>query len=172
MPLSEYQKSRLKFIEDGRPTPPKKIYKLNKVAPKTAAKIAAEKEQRFVVGGDVETEKQKWFGARKKEMIGVCQCGCGQKSSKMDAANYRSSISHIFPQRLFPTIQFHPLNWVERNFWMGCHGNMDNRSMDLWPNFADWDDIKQKFFVLEPLLTEKERSTKFFGKLAKLVQEN
>lgn len=170
--MSDYMKKRMQHILDDRPLPPKKVYKLNKVAPKTAAKISAEKDQRFIVGGDTETEKQKWFAARKKEMIGICQCGCGQKSSKMDAANYRSSIAHIFPQRLFPTIQFHPLNWVERNFWMGCHTNMDNRSMDLWPNFADWDDIKEKFSQLEPILTQKEKNSKFFGKLAELVVEN
>jgi len=99
---------------------------LKKVSDKKAAEIKESKDQL----GENDTIKEKWFKNRRGEMVGVCQCGCGEPSSKSDPKNFRSSICHIFPQRLFPSIQFHPVNWVERKFWAtngtsACHTNMD-----------------------------------------------
>lgn len=146
---------------------------MRRVSEKKIAQIKEEKEQR----GEDDTQKEKWFLARRKEMVGVCQCGCAMPSSKNDGSNFRSSACHIFPQRLFESIQYHRLNWVERKFWAtgttsACHSNMDNKSMDLWPNFADWDDIKEKFHQLAPLLTDEERANKFYTHLEKLIFEN
>lgn len=146
---------------------------IKKVSDKKAEEIKQQKEFK----GEDETMKERWFQRRRPEMIGVCQCGCGMPSSKNDDKNFRSSICHIFPQRLFPSVQFHHLNWVERKFWAtestpACHTNMDNRSMDLWVNFADWDDIKEKFHILTPLLTDAERTTKFYTHLEKLIYSN
>lgn len=156
----------LQNIRENRDKPkPKKIYYLPKKGAKKIAKEKAEKASK----GDEETEKQQWFAARRKEMVGVCQCGCGEKSQKKDEMYYRHSICHIFPQKKFKSIQFHPLNFVERAFFGGCHADMDDRSMDLWPNMADWEDIKKKYFILTPLLTDKERKTKFLTKLEQLI---
>jgi hypothetical protein len=167
---------RLKLIKLG--LLPREVVKkprkpIAKVSKKKAAEMKEEKKRR----GDKDTFKEAWFKARRREMTGVCQCGCTQKSSKNDDVNFRSSAAHIFPQRLFPSIQFHRLNWVERAIWAtptssSCHTNMDNRTMDLWPNFADFDDIKEKFFVLAPLLTDEERCTKFYKHLESLVYAN
>lgn len=164
--MNNYLQSRREYIEAGRPSKVKVKKPLNKVSPKTAAKRLAEKE--IIKGGD-DTIKEKWFKARRKELVGICQCGCARKSSKNDDLNFRSSCCHIFPQRLFPSVQYNKYNCVERNFWDGCHRNMDNRSMDLWPNFADWQDIRERFFILSPLLTEQELATKFYSHLEKLV---
>ena len=43
--------------------------------------------------------------------------------------------------------------------------------LDKWPNFADWEDVKEKFYVLAPLLTDEERATKFYSKLESLVYD-
>jgi hypothetical protein len=163
-----YLDERRDHINKGRPTKQKKVYQIPK---KSAKKLKREAEQKVALGED-ETMKEKWFKARRKEMVGICQCGCARKSSKLDDANFRSSCCHIFPQRLFESVQFHGLNFVERNFWEGCHSNMDNRSMDLWVNFADWEDIKERFHQLVPLLTDEERKTKFYSHLEKLVYAN
>ena len=136
---------------------------------KVSDKKAAEKALTKVELGEDETLKEKWFKARRKEMIGTCQCGCAQPSQKKDDMYFRRSVAHIFPQRLFPSIQFHGLNWVERRFWGGCHSVMDDTSMDKWKNMADWDDIKEKFHILSPLLSDEERATKFYKHLEKLV---
>lgn len=146
------------------------------IKPISDKKAAEMKEAKAELGED-ETIKEKWFKRRRQECVGTCQCGCAMPSSKYDDKNFRSSICHIFPQRLFPSVQFHHLNWVERKHWAthstsACHTNMDNKSMDLWPNFADWDDIKEKFKQLSPSLTDKERATKFYKHLEWLVNNN
>lgn len=159
---------RMKLIKLGLlpkeavPKPKKQIPKISK------AKAASVKDGKENLAGD-DTQKEKWFKARRKEMVGVCQCGCGQKSQKDDDMYFRHSAAHIFPQRLFPSIQYHKLNWVERRFWGGCHSVMDDTSMDRWPNMADWEDIKEKFHQLAPLLTHEERATRFYSHLEKLV---
>lgn len=158
---------KLRGIKNGTISadPKKAPTPIAKQSEKMKAKI---KEEKKVDNGD-EKVKEKWFRARRKELVGVCQCGCARKSSKFDDENFRSSCCHIFPQRLFESIKFHPLNCVERNFWDGCHTNMDNQSMDKWPMFSDWEDIKERFYVLAPLLTDEERATKFYSHLEKLV---
>jgi len=146
------------------PLPTKKDKKpIRQVSAKQQQKLNDAKDEQ----GD--TEKDKFFMKMRKSLTGVCQCGCGQKTHKDDDVYYRFCICHIFPQRLFKSIQFHPLNWVERRFFLGCHANMDNRSMDKWPTFADWNDIKEKFHALAPLLTDQERSKKFYRQLEALV---
>ncbi len=101
------QKIKLNQLPKEAIAKPKKS--LKKVSDKRAIEIANSK----VELGEDETLKEKWFKARRKEMVGVCQCGCAMPSSKKDDANFRSSICHIFPQRLFESVQFHRLNWVE-----------------------------------------------------------
>lgn len=151
-----------------KPAGPKPKKPIPKQSEKKKQEVAKEKKER----GSEPTDKEKWFRARRKELTGTCQCGCGRKSSKFDDLNFRSSCCHIFPQALFPSVALHPLNCVERNFWDGCHTNMDNKSMDLWPQMADWEDIKERFHVLSPLLTDKERAKKFYSTLEKLVYAN
>lgn len=141
------------------------------IAKKSGKKIAEEAAEKEARRGD-DTDKQKWFAARRKELVGTCQCGCGQKSQKKDDLYFHSSICHIFPQRLFPSVDTHKLNFVERAFFGGCHTNMDEGGMDKWPAMADWEDIKLRFHELAPLLTEEERATKFYSTLEKLVYEN
>ena len=171
--MSERYFERMKMIKLGL-APKEAVAKPKKAIKKISDKKAAENKEAKAVLGEDETLKEKWFKNRRKEMIGTCQCGCALPSSKYDDKNFRSSICHIFPQRLFPSIQFHHLNWVERKFWathdsFACHTQMDNKSMDLWANMADWDDIKEKFHILAPLLTDQERATKFYSHLEKLI---
>lgn len=165
MALSEYMKYRMRHIHDGRPLPEKKKYTIPKVSKKREQKLKEQKEAR---GGE-NSVMDLFYQKMRKRLVGVCQCGCGRKSSKHEDDHYRSSICHLFPKRIFKSIATHELNWVERNFWEGCHSNMDNRSMDLWVNFADWEDIKERFHVLSPLLTDEERKTKFYNHFQKLV---
>lgn len=152
---------RLKF-EAGLPKP-KKVYSIPKISEKRKKKLQEEKELRGDDGLD------KFFERNRKKMVGVCQCGCGQKSQKKDDTFYRGSICHIFPKRTFKSIATNDYNWVERAMFGGCHSNMDNQSMDKWPLMADWDDIKEKFYQLAPMLTEKEKSSKFYSKIKHLI---
>jgi hypothetical protein len=152
----------------GRKPEPKKVYRIPKKSEKKKIQEAKEKE----IIGEGKTEKEKWFLEIREKLVGTCQCGCGGKSQKNDDTYFRSSCCHIFPKNIFKSIALHPDNYVERAFFGGCHGNMDDRSMDLWINFADWDEIVEKFYILEPLLTENERTKKFYTKLKTLITHN
>lgn len=152
--------------------PPLPTRKEKKPIKKVSDKRALENKQSKEAGGEDDTQKEKWFKARRKEMVGICACGCGQKSQKDDDMYFRHSAAHIFPQRLFPSIQYHRLNWVERRFWGGCHSVMDDTSMNRWPNMADFDDIKEKFYQLAELLTPEEKATKFYAHLESLIYKN
>lgn len=136
---------------------------------KVSVKKAKQEREEKKLQGDEDSNLQKWFKARRREMVGTCQCGCAMPSQKNDEMYFRHSAAHIFPKATFISIMYHPLNFVERRFWGGCHTNMDERGLDLWPNMADWEDIKEKFHELAPLLTEEERATKFYTKLSGLV---
>lgn len=141
------------------------------IAKKSAKKIAEEKQEKELRNGG-DTLMENWFKARRKNLVGVCQCGCGRQSQKKDDMYFRHSCAHIFPKFKFESIMYHPLNYVERAFFGGCHGVMDDTSMDRWVNFADWEDIKAKFHELAQLLTDEERATKFYSHLEKLVYSN
>ena len=148
----------------GKPKPPKQHIIPKKSAEKLARE-AAEKEER---GGN-DTLMENWHKARRREAVGICQCGCGQSSQKKDDMWFRSSNAHIFPKAKFPSVMYHPLNRVERAVFGGCHTNMDEGGLDKWPNMADFDDIKEKFHILAPLLTDEERAAKFYSKLEQLI---
>ena len=151
---------------------PKKQY----VIPKKSAKKI---KQEILAKGDDEA-LDLWFEERHREMVGVCQCGCGQPSQKKPVVNhegkkveyFRHCICHIFPKRIFKSVMVHPLNYVERAFFGGCHTNFDEQSMDKWVGMADWDDIKMKVEAMEPYLTEEEKATKFYSHLQRLINEN
>lgn len=115
------------------------------------------------------TYLSKWFESTRKKLTGTCQCGCSAKSQKNDDMYYKFSCCHLFPKRIFKSIATHPLNYVERAFFGGCHSNLDDQSMDKWVNMADWDDMKEKFHELAPLLTDEERANKFYAHFEKLI---
>lgn len=165
------REEQLRLLQIARTPKPKVKY----VMPRRSRKKIAQEAEEKRVRGDEDTFKEKWFKARRREMVGTCQCGCGEPSHKNDDQNFRGSAAHILPKSEkdgFPSVALHPLNWVERRQFGGCHDNMDNAGLDKWPNMADWADIKEKFYILAPLLTEEERKKKFFIHLEKLVYAN
>jgi hypothetical protein len=133
---------------------------------KSAKKIQREKVEQQANSDD---SMDKFFEKMRKKMVGTCQCGCAQPSQKKDDTFYRNCIAHIFPKRTFLSIATHELNWVERAFWGGCHSQMDDTSIERWKNFADWEDIKERFHILAPLLTDEERASKFYHNLENLI---
>lgn len=161
---------RMRLARMEKPKPEKRP--MRQMSEKTKAKKA---EERKLVSSNGDTFKEQWFKARRIEMTGTCQCGCGEPSQKKDNMYFRYSAAHIFPKRLFPSVEYHPLNWVERRFWAGvmgtsaCHSIMDDTSIQRWPGMADWEDIRMKFMFLAPLLTDEERATNFYIGLEKLV---
>lgn len=159
-------RQQLSDIRNGlaaKTTGPKPKKPIAKVSVKKQAEVEADKAAR---NGD-ETVKQKWFAEQRPRLADYCGCGCGQRTMKVNDEKFCFSVAHVLAQRLFPSVQFHPENWVSRAW--SCHTNMDNRSMDRWPTYRDWPEICRKFRLLEPLLTDQERGKKFFRILAEMV---
>lgn len=169
---SNYFQTR-QLIAQGLAAPEGK--KERKPIPKISEKKRAQMEEEKKARKDEDPIKEKWFKARRGEMTGICGCGCGEPSSKNDDLHFRSSAAHVFPKDPeygFPSIAYHPLNWVERRVWGGCHANMDQMGLDKWPNMEDWPVIRERFFVLEKALTPDEKTRKFYHKLKELVENN
>ena len=122
--------------------------------------------------GNSSAEFDIWFDETHKKLTGTCQCGCGSKSQKNNPTYWKFSCCHLFPKSKFHSIKTHPLNYVERAFFGGCHSVLDDTSMDRWVGMADWDNIKAKFYILAPLITKEEKATKFYSKLEFLVINN
>jgi hypothetical protein len=102
-------------------------------------------------------------------MTGVC-ASCGEPTSKKEQQYFRHSIAHIFPKKLFKSIMYHPLNWIELCFWNNsCHSNFDNGGIDGWPHLKCWNEIRRRFFILEACMSPQEKSLKFFSSLKELI---
>lgn len=178
MPLSEYQKNRLAYINDGRPLPPKKKYVISK---KSAKRIQKEKEQGIEIvkpkrkAGwfDVElsetddnvvveisnkgggSELQRWFEDRRKELTGKCD-NCGGKTCT-DDKYYKFSIAHLLPKAYVKSVATHPLNFLELcHFGNGCHSQMDNKLLDLI-DMNCFDKIIERVTAMYPHIAPSER---------------
>ena len=103
------------------------------------------------------TPQRQWFLYRRKELTGICQCGCGTPSSKNDDKYFHCSIAHILPKSKVKSMALHPLNFIELNFWDGCHANFDNRSSDLWEGMGCWHEIVYKFKKMYPEIPDYEK---------------
>ena len=159
-------RQQLSDIRNGlaaKTTGPKPKKPIAKVSVKKQAEVEADKAAR---NGD-ETVKQKWFAEQRPLLSEYCGCGCGQRTMKVNDEKFCFSVAHVLAQRLFPSVQFHPENWVSRAW--ACHDKFDNSTINSWPQMADWGEIKLKFKILEPILTEKEKSRKFYSQLRNLV---
>lgn len=165
MPLSAYMIDLQQRKLGIRPSPEKK-------EAKPLARIGEAGKRNAKEDSAHEKELDIWFKEIRKKLTGFCQCGCGEKSQKKNDPFFKASICHIFPKSIFPSVATHPLNYVERAMFGGCHSNMDNRSMKLWPGMEDWDSIKAKFLVLEKCLTKEEKGKKFYNMLKDLISKN
>lgn len=153
----------------------KTLEQIEKQKKRNAAKLAATKLKTVANTEEVVkalkdyADLDVWFKNTRKKLTGICQCGCNKPSSKMDNKYFKFSCAHVFPKSKFESVKTHPRNFVERAFFGGCHSVMDDTSMDRWVTFADWENIKEIFHELAPILTDKERSTKFYTHFEKLI---
>lgn len=163
--MSEYLNKRRQHILDGRPPAPQKKY----VIPAVSKKRQKQQQEQKAASPAAGDELKAWYDARRIELTGTCQCGCGQPSQKDNDKYFRGSICHVFPKSIFTSVKTHPVNFIERAVFGGCHNNLDERGMQYWPNMADFEDIKARFFILEKLLTSAEKKHKFYTTLRALI---
>lgn len=154
MGLLELQKIR----QERNVPKPKKIYK---IAPKSKKRLEQEKQQKNASGQWEETELDKWFEARRKEMSGKC-CLCGGRTEKNNNETYRRSIHHLFDKRptMFPSVATNVDNWLELcHFGNSCHDNVHNKTItwELLRDSAEWSMIVNKFKKVYPFIAENEK---------------
>lgn len=144
---------------------PKKA--IAKVSVKKSKEIAKEKES----GSDGEMDR--FFQSMRSRMVGKCLF-CGGKTEKNNDKYYKFSIAHLFPKKptMFPSVATHHSNFLELcHFGNSCHTNFDQGkiSFELLKDSKEWDIIVEKFHELSPLLTDEERSRKFYTNLETLI---
>lgn len=168
IPYSE----RLKLIKLGL-MPKEAVSKVRKSIPKVSNKRKISNVKNKENGSDIEIDR--FFEKMRKEMTGKCVF-CGGKTEKNNDKYYKFSIAHLFPKKpsMFPSIATHPLNWLELcYFGNSCHSNFDNGklSFELLKDSKEWDIIVHKFNQLSPLLTDTERTKKFYTNLKTLIEK-
>jgi hypothetical protein len=149
----------LRRIREDRDKPKeKKIYRLNRVSPKTLERKAKESEdiekgKELTAGG---ADLKRWFEDRRKELTGIC-AHCGGRSCKDSDQYWKFSIAHILPKNLFISVRTHPLNYIELCFFnSSCHTNFDNKTLDIM-DLNCFDTVISRFVAMYPAIDKKER---------------
>lgn len=95
--------------------------------------------QRQVDGVD----RELWYNAQRKKMIGVCQEeSCNQTTNKDHDVYFRWSICHIVPKSLVPSVSTHPDNWMEL-CWQ--HHSEFDATFEKASNMKCFAEAKRKF---------------------------
>lgn len=165
----DFQEQRRNHILAGRPP---KIKEKKSIKQKSDKKVAEEAAIKAMTDPDEDSQQEYWYKSRRSEMTGWCKCGCGEKSQKHNNKFFRCSACHIFPKRLFESIRYHKLNWIELAWIGGCHNNMDDGSLENWPNMECWGEMVGKIKQLDPLIAPEEKNQKFYSALMEFVEKN
>lgn len=107
---------------------------------------------------EVDEKLEKWFLDRREDMTGFCWCGCSKLSSKNDDKYFKFSACHLLAKSKFKSIMYHPLNFVELNFWEGHHTTFDNMGYEYCKNTKPvlWKIVVERFKILYPLIAPEE----------------
>lgn len=175
---------RAAHINAGRPLEPKKTYRLNKVSPKRAAKIEAQK-----ASGD-DNSMDAFFEAMIERCTGKCLfCNAPTMDIKLykiknekisieaNEAQWereaekmkRIAVAHLLPKSKFGSVAINENNWIE--LCWSCHTSFDNGAIS-WEFIFDSKEIeiiKEKLLIVLPVVAEAERKNKLYSKLESLV---
>lgn len=150
--MNDYLKRRQDHINAGRPLPQKKYSGINKVSPKRAAKIAAEKEAR----GDDDTDLVKWYKNRIKQLTGRC-AECGNVTETKVYQYAIASVCHLLAKRpaVCPSVKIHPLNWIELCPYH--HDQLDKANWKEIESWGCWDTIRGRLIAVYGDVAPEER---------------
>ena len=162
--MSDYLKKRQEYILSGRPIKPKDKKPIAKKSAKRLEKEKKEAKER----GDGDTEKQKWFRARIRQMTGFC----AETGLKTETKIYRyaiMSICHILSQEHCPSVKLHPANWIELN--CDFHHKFDAMSWEEREQLGCWPIIQERLIHVYDHLDPSERRH-FPDSVLKYIEEN
>jgi len=131
--------------------------KPEKAAPAPISKQSAKKIKELEEDKPTRQKRKAWFEARMKELKGVCT-ECGHPIKKDIPAFAICAVAHVVPKRKeqFPSIEFHPKNFIELGAECGCHNKYDT-SWDDASQMKVWPLIIEKFILLYPSIDPSER---------------
>lgn len=191
-----YLEQRRKFIEDGRPLPPKKKYVIPK---KSAKRIQKEKEQGVEI---VKPKKAGWFNIEmtetedkvvaeitnepnfktaiqaKKEMDAFWKYAesvidkkpycweCGDFISKND---YRAATAHIFPKSIFESVASNKWNFLVLGARCGCHDK--SHRLDTFSQMKVFPTAINRYMKFGELITEKHKYLSLFQDYANKITQ-
>ena len=113
--------------------------------------------------------RNQWYRDRGFELTGAC-AACGGPTCKGHPKFEKFSVAHIFPKAIFPSVELHNLNYIELCFWdNNCHGNYDNQGIETIVDTPAWPIMVKRFHVFEHLLSDEEKSKKFYKKFKKFA---
>lgn len=175
MALSEYQKSRMQNILNGRPLKSKEKKPIAKVSKKRQAKldeakkVYLESKKTSNVPNEIieQLTLNQWFDYHMEHSEPVC-AECGMRADWVKQPGYekiwKACQAHILPKKKtygFPSISNHLENHIVLfpswgGHLCGCHGFYDSSwynatTMKIWPH------VQQKFKTLYPFIKETER---------------
>lgn len=147
-----YLEDRRQWKQFGKPKVPKPQYTI----PKKSEKKLKEEAEEKLLRGDGDTELQKWFKARMKQMGDRCLwCGCKVENKVYNHAIF--SICHLLDKRetVAPSVRTHPLNWV--TLCPDHHTMFDKMNWEEREQLGFWDIIRDRLIMVYPDLDPSER---------------
>lgn len=182
-----YLEQRRKFIEDGRPLPPKKKYVIPK---KSAKRIQKEKEQ----GIEIVKPKRKagWFYADKvdlsehqdepnfktavqavKEMDAFWKYAegviakkpyCWECGDYISPNDYRAATAHIFAKSIFDSVASNKWNFLVLGARCGCHEK--SHRLDTFSQMKVFSTAVNRYMKFGDLIIEKHKYLSLFQEFA------
>lgn len=146
---------RLKLIKQGL-LPKEAVAKPKKPIAKVSKKRKLENEK--IKTTEVNSEIDRWFIERRKEMTGYC-CECGKKSFKEHDKHYKWSLAHIIKKSIFKSVATHPSNFIEL-CWL--HHQEFDSSYENAQKMNCWSIAKQKFDLFKNCIVEKHKDLNWF----------
>lgn len=137
--------------------PPLPTRKEKKPIPKQSSKKKAELSEARKQRGEEDTDLQKWYKARQKQLMGTC-LRCGTKYNHTNLKYAICATAHVLAKRpeMFPSVALHSENFIELGAKCGCHNWYDN--MASWEEIAlsnIWPVVLEKFRLMEPHIKER-----------------
>lgn len=107
-----------------------------------------------------DTELELWFKVIRNKLKGVCECGCGQPSSKFSDKFFKFSCCHLLAKSIFKSIATHPMNYLELTaFGKSCHTTFDSMGYEHCKKTKPvlWEIVVERFNIIYPSIAESER---------------
>jgi hypothetical protein len=123
-------------------------------------KPSGPKKRKPIGANRAKDEKQKleaWFAAIAKLEAGDCQCSeCG---TRIPDTFLRHATAHIFPKGDFPSVMYHPYNYVI----LGAHCCHDkSHRVDTFSKINIFREAVERFLEFDPLMTPGEKAKPFY----------